>query len=235
MGCGASSAKVHDAAAPAAVANPPAVSNAAVAADPAPAPAPVKVVEQVTPIDVKPCDEVKAKQEQANKETPGAEEELSRRSTQGSDSSTPLPTPKGDKPAEPAQSEKVAPNEDSRPEFATPLPAPLDVDAIELPCKDPNCVPHWERETEPSQPARRPESSSGRIVVHKTEKMRQQEAEARKKRSEEESSADKSKAAPRSGLPPLKERKKASNRTDVFQILEEDEAPTANAAAVVDS
>jgi hypothetical protein len=86
----------------------------------------------------------------ANKDQPpAADDELSRTSTQSSASTTPLPTPKGETSNEsiPAPAETVS-----------PLPAPLDVDAIELPCRDPNALPHWERESEQSPnsaPARR--------------------------------------------------------------------------------
>ncbi len=78
----------------------------------------------------------------ANKDvSPAGDDDLSRTSTQGSCSGTPLATPKGDKPPQSAE---------SIPQSVAPLPAPLDVDAIELPCRDPDAVPHWERESQPA-------------------------------------------------------------------------------------
>mmetsp|Transcript_31647 Transcript_31647/g.84620 ORF Transcript_31647/g.84620 Transcript_31647/m.84620 type:complete len:176 (+) Transcript_31647:95-622(+) len=96
--------------------------------------------------------------------------------------------------------------------------APLDVDAIQLPCNDPNSAPHWERERE-VQVCKRPESSSGRLVVHKTEKLRALEAEAKKKR---EPTSDSQPKAPRSGLPPRQDRKKIENRVETFQLIDEE-------------
>ena len=119
-----------------------------------------------------------------------------------------------------------------------PLPAPLDVDAIELPCRDPDSVPHWERQAQasdsPAAPVR-PGSSAGKLVVHKTEKVRNMEAEARKKRLDDAAAAGaggeeaRRPAPPRSCLPPAQDRKKAP-RADVFQIAEAEEAPAAAAA-----
>jgi hypothetical protein len=87
---------------------------------------------------------------------------------------------------------------------------------------------------------RRPGSSSGKLVVFKTEKLRNLEAEARKKRLEDPAGApvvsssggleEGKKAAPRSSLPPLKDRRKVANRTDIFEIVEEEEEPAATAA-----
>ncbi len=63
-------------------------------------------------------------------------------------------------------------------------------------------------------------------MVHKTEKLRNMEAEARKKRLDDPAAAPSSeepKRAPRSCLPPAKDRKKAANKADVFQIAEDEE------------
>jgi hypothetical protein len=79
-------------------------------------------------------------------------------------------------------------------------------------------------------PPRRPGSSAGKLVVHKTEKLRNLEAEARKKRLEDPAAAAaaaEEKRAPRSCLPPAKDRKKAA-KPDVFHIAE-DEEPVAPA------
>ncbi len=64
-------------------------------------------------------------------------------------------------------------------------------------------------------------------MVHKTEKLRNMEAEARKKRLEDPAATpEEPKRAPKSCLPPAKDRKKAA-KADVFQIAEDEEAAPA--------
>lgn len=90
-----------------------------------------------------------------------------------------------------------------------PLPAPDGVDAS---------IPHWERQEplppRPGTSSRRPESSSGRLVVYKTAAQKKVEQEARRKRLEAESQAAANHQLARPGtssrkqsaLPPLQER-----------------------------
>jgi hypothetical protein len=90
-----------------------------------------------------------------------------------------------------------------------PLPAPEGVE---------DSIPHWERQLplppRPGTSSRRPESSSGRLVVYKTAAQKKVEQEARRKRLEAESQAAANHQLARPGtssrkqsaLPPLQER-----------------------------
>jgi len=111
------------------------------------------------------------------------------------------------------------------PSVAEPLPAPNDVDSMVLPLRN-DALPHWEREegasaATPAFSSKRPGSSSGRIVVYKTEKSKKMEEEAKKKRNKVQgrgfaerslTSVSQSKEAGSDSksrkLPPLKEWKK---------------------------
>mmetsp|Transcript_8608 Transcript_8608/g.19457 ORF Transcript_8608/g.19457 Transcript_8608/m.19457 type:complete len:224 (-) Transcript_8608:1862-2533(-) len=95
------------------------------------------------------------------------------------------------------------------PSVAEPLPAPNDVDSMVLPLRN-DALPHWEREegasaATPAFSSKRPGSSSGRIVVYKTEKSKKMEEEAKKKRNKSKEAGSDSKSRK---LPPLKEWKK---------------------------
>ena len=132
MGCGASSAKANDITVPAPIKSQPVTSND------------VATPKDAPPVISKQPDSDKgiSKVNTDSSATAKDADELSRTSTQGSCSTSPLATPKGEKPAE---------SEQSLPQTLAPLPAPLDVDAIELPCRDPDAVPHWEREAQETQ------------------------------------------------------------------------------------
>ena len=72
------------------------------------------------------------------------------------------------------------------PTMIEPLPPPSDVDSMTLPVRN-DTVPHWEREeaaipATPTFSSKRPGSSSGRIVVYKTEKLKKMEEEAKQRR-----------------------------------------------------
>jgi hypothetical protein len=136
MGCGASSAKTNDIAVPAPIKSQPVTSKDAVT----PVDTPSVAAKQTD--SSKPSSKDEPSSSAATKAVvPAGDDELSRTSTQGSCSTSPMATPKGDKPAE----------GEALPQTLTPLPAPLDVDAIELPCRDPDAVPHWEREAQEAQ------------------------------------------------------------------------------------
>ena len=96
------------------------------------------------------------------------------------------------------------------------------VDSIPLPKAQGHeaAIPHWERQeplpTRPGTSSRRPESSSGRLVVYKTAAQKKAEEAARRKRLEAETGAAAAGLVPRPGtasrgmsaLPPLEERRR---------------------------
>mmetsp|Transcript_12445 Transcript_12445/g.43304 ORF Transcript_12445/g.43304 Transcript_12445/m.43304 type:complete len:225 (-) Transcript_12445:1907-2581(-) len=95
------------------------------------------------------------------------------------------------------------------PTIIEPLPPPSDVDSMALPVRN-DTVPHWEREeaaipATPTFSSKRPGSSSGRIVVYKTEKSKKMEEEAKKRRNKSKEAGGDIKSK---RLPPLKEWKK---------------------------
>ncbi len=96
------------------------------------------------------------------------------------------------------------------------------VDSVPLPKVQEHelAVPHWERQeplpARPGTSSRRPESSSGRLVVYKTAAQKKAEEAARRKRLEAETGAAAAGLVPRPGtasrgmsaLPPLEERRR---------------------------
>jgi hypothetical protein len=108
---------------------------------------------------------------------------------------------------------------------AEPLPAPLDVDAMQLPQATEDSVPYWERLAplpplgeRPGTSSRRPQNKSGKIVVYETQKQKKLKAEAKKKRDAEGAGSSPSHKLPPvpgarvSALPPLKERKRKGKK-----------------------
>jgi len=107
--------------------------------------------------------------------------------------------------------------------------------------EDAQAAPHWERQDfllpRPGTSSRRPESSSGRLIVYKTAAQKKAEQEARRKRLESENDAAAAGQVARPGtssrkmsaLPPLEERRRT--KVSAAQDVEVPEVSTAKGGA----